>query len=118
VESESRDPRVRSETLYWIDCSACNAADGLRAPRFRSEEDLWHALLTADRGWIRLDDGRVLCPIHRRVAECDSNGHAVTLWAAHPLDANLAWRCCTRCGSLFEQRVVPDPAMPPTSSAS
>ncbi len=106
MESDTRDPRVRLEIAYWIDCSVCGPDADPPAPRFTSEADLWHELLRPDeRGWIRLDDGRILCPVHRRVAECDRNGNAMSAWIEHPLDDGLKWRFCLRCGSQFGQRI-------------
>ena len=105
---ESRDHRVRSETTFWIDCSACGPDAAPAPPRFRSENELWDALLHPDDdGWIRRDDGRILCPVHRRIAECDEHGHVLSSWTTHPLDDGLEWRSCSRCGAEFAQRRTP-----------
>jgi hypothetical protein len=71
---------------------------------------MWQSLLHPDEsGWIRLDDGRVLCPAHRRVAACDRDHHVMLPWHEHPLDDGLAWRYCKRCGGQFEQRILTRP---------
>jgi len=102
---DSGDPLVGRETVYWIDCSVCGPDDGATPPTFASETELWAALLRPDKNcWVRRDDGRVLCPLHRRVAACEELGHALLPWTEHPLDDELQWRFCRRCGSEFEQR--------------
>jgi hypothetical protein len=65
-------------------------------------------------GWTRLDDGRILCPAHRRGSQCDVGGHELTPWTAHPLDDGLEWRYCLHCGSHFEQRIVAPAGEPST----
>lgn len=107
MEPEPQDPRVMSETHYWIDCSVCGPAAEPPAPRFTSEAELWRQLLSpSEHGWVRRDDGRILCPAHRRVALCDEGDHEMTRWIEHPLDDELDWRFCRRCGAQFEQRIV------------
>lgn len=102
-----RDPRVRSQTTYWIDCTVCGShADRPPPPRYASEAEMWHAMLDpGGSGWTRRDDGRVLCPTHADAAQCDENGHTMTPWTAHPLDERLKWRYCARCGADFAQQI-------------
>jgi hypothetical protein len=107
MSDEIGDPRIQSETFYWIECTVCGPDGEIAPPRFASEVELWSELLRPSRhGWIRLDDGRILCPNHRRVAECDLDGHQMTPWTEHPLDDELDWRFCRRCGARFEQRIA------------
>jgi hypothetical protein len=107
VTEDEGDPRVRRETYCWIDCTICGPDREPAPPRFSSEIELWaHLLRPSIDGWIRLDDGRILCPSHRRVAECELDGHELTAWTEHPLDEELDWRYCLRCGAGFEQRIA------------
>jgi len=111
VTDDDSDPRVHRETYVWIECTVCGPDSEDTSPRFASEVEMWDELLRPSlNGWIRLDDGRVLCPIHRGVAECDLDGHQMTPWTEHPLDDELDWRYCRRCGASFEQRLAGRPA--------
>ncbi len=77
----------------------------MKPPTFATLRELWADLLDYEqRGWVLRDDGRVLCPIHAQVAQCDERGHVVGPWTEHPLDDEIDWRYCQRCGSEFEQR--------------
>jgi hypothetical protein len=101
---------VRTETRYWIDCTVCGPDADPPVPRFNSERELWQYLFGPDEwGWVRLDDGRILCPAHRRVDQCHRDGHTVSEWTEHPLYDDTEWRYCIRCGARFEQRRDPDP---------
>jgi hypothetical protein len=107
VSDDLEDPRVQAETLYWIGCTVCGPDGEIAPPRFTSEIEMWNELLRPSLdGWIRLDDGRILCSLHRRMAECDLDGHQMTPWTEHPLDDELDWRYCHRCGANFEQRTT------------
>jgi hypothetical protein len=102
-------PNLDHQTLWSLHCTVCglDCYNG-SVPRFESTENLWRAMLA--RGWTRRDDGRVLCPIHTQVADCDRDGHVVTNWMPHPIEPNaLEWRYCQRCGANFDQRVRPTP---------
>jgi hypothetical protein len=68
--------------------------------------EMWAVLEGPDYDWTRRDDGRVLCRIHSRVADCDRDGHLDTRWRTHPIDDDLEWRYCERCGAAFEQRII------------
>ena len=57
-------------------------------------------------GSSRRDDGRVLCVHHSAVADCEQLGHDVIGWSTHPIEPDLEWRYCDRCGGAFEQRIV------------
>jgi hypothetical protein len=107
VTDDERDPRVQRESFFWIECTICGPDSEPTPPRFTSEIALWDRLMRPSiDDWIRLDDGRILCPIHRKIAECDLDGHEMTPWTEHPLDEDLDWRYCRRCGSQFEQRIA------------
>jgi hypothetical protein len=94
--------------VYWIKCTVCGP-DGDTLER-ESEDALWAELLgLPDEGWVRLDDGRILCPAHYRASRCQKHGHVLVPWTGHPLDDQLEWRYCHRCGSRFEQRVIGRP---------
>ncbi len=102
-----RDPRVRSETTYWIECTICGPDADPPPPRYWSEDDLWASLLRwDDSGWTRRDDGRILCNVHRQLARCEAEGHLEMRWTEHPLDDEMDWRYCPRCGGQFEQRII------------
>jgi hypothetical protein len=104
---DNSDPRIHCETYFWIECTICGPDSETAPPRFANEIELWnHLLQPSIDGWIRLDDGRILCPIHRRVAECELEGHQMKPWTEHPLDDELDWRYCRRCGAGFEQRTT------------
>jgi hypothetical protein len=61
MHEESADPRVRFETMYWIDCTVCGPDADPPPPRYSTEAGLWTTLLGAsDSGWIKRDDGRIL----------------------------------------------------------
>jgi hypothetical protein len=102
------DPRVVAELRHWVACTVCGAndPDAPRPPMFATEDELWAWLYTHPEpsGWVRRDDGRILCPNHRGVADCDEHGHLAANWSAHPLDGDLEWRFCPRCGGKFQQR--------------
>ena len=103
-----RDPRIGVRTVYWIECTVCGP-DGDALER-ASEGALWAELLgPCGEGWVRLDDGRILCPAHYRACRCQEHGHLVSPWTEHPLDDELEWRYCQRCGTRFEQRVIEHP---------
>lgn len=107
MRNDNRDPRVRSKTRYWLDCTICGPDAEPTPPRFPSEAALWRNLLSPwNDGWVRLDDGRILCPAHRRSAHCDATGHELTPWTEHPADDGLEWRYCACCGGRFEQRTT------------
>jgi hypothetical protein len=97
MEPRVRDARVRTQTLYWVDCTVCGADGPVPAPRFTSEAELWKSLIAPDeRGWVYRDDGRILCPHHRDVSECQIHGHQLTRWTRHPTDDDLTWRFCSQ----------------------
>ena len=100
-------PNLEHRTLWWLHCTICGLASyNGSIPRFRSVEELWRVMLAND--WTRHDDGRVLCPLHSLVAECDRSGHRVTDWLPHPIEPDgIEWRYCDRCGARFDQRVRP-----------
>jgi hypothetical protein len=101
---------VQRRTHWSARCTACelieSVASEAESPPFDSEADMWRQLLGDVYGWTRRDDGRVLCRAHSGVADCDANGHLIGRWVEHPLDEDLDWRFCTRCGSQFEQRIA------------
>jgi hypothetical protein len=82
-------------------------------PSFASEQQMWNAILSPHGyAWTRRDDGRVLCRHHSAVADCDAHGHQSSKWTEHPLDTDLDWRFCRRCGGQFEQRIGWSPTQP------
>jgi hypothetical protein len=97
-------PQIHVATVWWLECTVCES-DGYdgRRPQFRDEADMWDAML-GEYGWTRRDDGRVLCPHHSAVADCEAAGHTMLRWHEHPIGPKLDWRYCSRCGSAFEQR--------------
>ena len=107
MHNDGTDPRIRSATSYWIECTVCGPDAETKPPRFPTETALWVNFLSPwSDGWVRLDDGRILCPAHRRIARCDAEGHDLLPWTRHPLDDELEWRYCIHCGAGFEQRIV------------
>lgn len=58
MSDEWRDPRVRSETSYWIDCTVCGPQTDPPPPKYASDAELWQALLNPDSsGWTRRTTG-------------------------------------------------------------
>jgi hypothetical protein len=107
MNAEYVHPNLEQATLWWLHCTLCGVQSYAGAvPRFASPEQLWRTML--NRGWTRYDDGRVLCPGHSSVAECQRNGHRMSDWAPHPIEPDhIQWRFCLRCGAGFTQRVHP-----------
>jgi hypothetical protein len=102
-------PQVRSHVLWWLECTLCGVDSYAgNIARFASEADMW-AVMLGECGWSRRDDGRVLCRWHGAVADCDAEGHQLTLWVEHPIEAELDWRFCARCGAQFAQRIAGSP---------
>ncbi|MDT0262326.1 hypothetical protein [Jatrophihabitans lederbergiae] len=101
-------PNLEQRTLWSVRCTHCDLSSYHgNIPRFTSTKQLWTAMLA--RGWTRRDDGRVLCLLHTRVADCQELGHAMTDWTPHVVDPTaLQWRYCQRCGANFAQRVRSD----------
>lgn len=71
---------------------------------------MWATLEGDDYWWTRRDDGRVLCRIHRRVADCDRDGHLIAPSHQHSIEPDLQWRYCRNCSAAFEQR-IPRPGL-------
>jgi hypothetical protein len=101
-----RHPQIREGRLLWLACTICGPGSyGGTLPHFDDEEQLWDVML-GEYEWTRRDDGRVLCRHHSSVADCDAFGHAVSAWTQHPIEPDIDWRYCTRCGAHFEQRIA------------
>jgi hypothetical protein len=110
----SQHPQIHVERGWQIACTVCGLdAYADRVPVFASERQMWESILSPHRyAWTRRDDGRVLCRHHSAVADCDAHGHQSSPWTEHPLDADLDWRFCPRCGGQFQQRIAPNPTRP------
>jgi hypothetical protein len=98
-------PNLDHRTLWWLRCTHCGLSSYQgNIPRFASTQQLWTAMLA--RGWTRRDDGRVLCLLHSRMADCQELGHLMTDWEPHAIEPRaLEWCYCQRCGGNFAQRV-------------
>jgi hypothetical protein len=97
-------PNLEQRTLWSLRCTHCGVSSYHgNIPRFPSIKQLWTAMLAC--GWTRRD-GRVLCLLHSRVADCQELGHQMTDWLPHAVDPEaLEWRYCRRCGGDLAQRV-------------
>jgi hypothetical protein len=103
---ESTQPAEHSFRLWWAACTLCGTESfGGVIPVFGSRTAMWATLEGFEYGWSRRDDGRVLCRPHSAVADCDREGHDVTRWYQHPIEPDLQWRHCRRCGAQFDQRL-------------
>lgn len=102
-------PQIHAVIGWRITCTVCDRIGGRRAarsPLFATQERMWATMLGPDgHGWTRRDDGRILCRHHSAVAGCDLDGHQIDEWSTHPLDDELQWRYCKRCGGEFTQRI-------------
>jgi len=56
MHEKSADPRVRFETMYWIDCTVCGPDADPPPPRYSTEAELWTTLLGCQR--LRMDQAR------------------------------------------------------------
>jgi hypothetical protein len=104
----SQHPQINAQWAWTVACTVCDwDSYAGQVPSFGTEQQMWSAILSPHSyGWTRRDDGRVLCRHHSAVADCDADGHQTSPWTEHPLDADLDWRFCVRCGGEFEQRVA------------